>query len=184
MSASRMHASSLLTSLLPSSSDNCVWLHASCFWLLAESESESESYVTTDNQSASLSWNKALIWGLRPDFYYRQTVAGSLIWGALSDERTGLSFTITAGPSQRSLSRVRAPWDSQPYFTVSDLRLPSSLPPTTRRVTVEVFDPPSTWVWLKSWLLASGFWTGLYLYLLGGWGSRHLFEQFWFSFPW
>jgi hypothetical protein len=30
------------------------------------------------------------------------------------------------------------PWDSRPYFTVSDLRLPFSSPPTTRRVTVEV----------------------------------------------
>jgi hypothetical protein len=39
-------------------------------------ESESESYVTTDGQSASVSWNKAPIWGLRPDFYYCSTVAG------------------------------------------------------------------------------------------------------------
>jgi hypothetical protein len=38
------------------------------------------------------------------------------------------------------LSRVRVPWDLRPYFTVSDLRLPFSSPPTTRRVTVEVFD--------------------------------------------
>jgi hypothetical protein len=30
-------------------------------------------------QSASLSWNKAPIWGLRPDLYYCQTVAGLLI---------------------------------------------------------------------------------------------------------
>jgi hypothetical protein len=29
-----------------------------------------ESYVTTDGQSASLSWSKAPIWGLRPDLYY------------------------------------------------------------------------------------------------------------------
>jgi hypothetical protein len=44
-------------------------------------------------QSASLSWNKAPIWDLRPDLYYCQTVvAGLLMWGALSDERTGLSF--------------------------------------------------------------------------------------------
>jgi hypothetical protein len=35
-------------------------------------ESESESYVTTDGQSASLSWNKAPIWGLRQDFYWRR----------------------------------------------------------------------------------------------------------------
>jgi hypothetical protein len=106
--------------------------------------SESESYITTDGQPASLSWNKASIWGLRPDFYYCLTVAGLLILGALSDERTGLSFTIAAGPCQRSLSRVR------PYFTVSDLRLPFSSPPTTRRVTVEVFDPASTRVFLSS----------------------------------
>jgi hypothetical protein len=97
------------------------------------SSSESESYVTTDGQSASLSWNKAPIWGLRPDFYYRRTVAGLLMWGALSDERTGLSFTIAAGPCQRSHSLVRAPLDSRPCFTVSDLRLPISSPPTTRR---------------------------------------------------
>jgi hypothetical protein len=64
-------------------------------------------YVTTDGQSPSLSWNKAPIWGLRPDLYYCLTVAGFLMWDALSDERTGLSFTISAGPRQRSHSRVR-----------------------------------------------------------------------------
>jgi hypothetical protein len=58
-------------------------------------QSQSQSYVTTDGQSASLSWNKAPIWGLRTDIYYCQTVAGLLVWGALSEERTGLSFTIT-----------------------------------------------------------------------------------------
>jgi hypothetical protein len=41
-------------------------------------------------------------------------------------------------------SQVRVPWDSRSYFTVSDLKLPFSSPPTTRRVTVEVFDPAST----------------------------------------
>jgi hypothetical protein len=66
------------------------------------------------------------------------------MWGALSEERTGLSFTIAAGPSQRSHSGVRGPWDSRPYFTLSDLRLPISSPPTTRRVTVEVVYPAST----------------------------------------
>jgi hypothetical protein len=60
-------------------------------------------YVKTDGQSASLSWNKAPVWGLRPDFYYCQTVAGLLMWGAVSDERTGLPFTIAAGPSPAGL---------------------------------------------------------------------------------
>jgi hypothetical protein len=63
-------------------------------------ESESESYVTTDGQPASLSWNKAPFWGLPPDLYYCLTVAGLLIWGSLSHEKTGLSFTIAAGPRQ------------------------------------------------------------------------------------
>jgi hypothetical protein len=109
-------------------------------------ESESESYVTTDGQSASLSWNKAPIWGLRPDPSYCQTVAGLLMWDTVSDERTGLSFTIAAGPRQRSCSRARVPWHSRPYsyFTVSGSRLPFSSPPTTRRATVEVFDLAST----------------------------------------
>jgi hypothetical protein len=79
--------------------------------------------------------------------YLLQFDGYSLVFvGFLSDERTGVSFvyTYSAGPSQRSLSRVRIPWDSRPYFTVSDLRLPFSSPPTTRRVTVEVLDPAST----------------------------------------
>jgi hypothetical protein len=92
----------------------------------------------TDGQSASLSVNKAPIWGVRPDIYYCQTVAGWLIWGALSE-------AIAAGPRQRSHSRVRLPWDSRQNFTVSVSRLPFSSPPTTRRATVEVFNPASTW---------------------------------------
>jgi hypothetical protein len=63
-----------------------TWYH----WLSAATESK--SYITINGQSTSLSWNKAPIWGLRPDFYYCQTVVGLLIWGALSDERTALSL--------------------------------------------------------------------------------------------
>jgi hypothetical protein len=66
----------------------------------SESESESESYITTDVQSASLSSNKAPIWSLQPDFYFCQTIEGLLMWDALSDERTGLSFKIPAGLRQ------------------------------------------------------------------------------------
>jgi hypothetical protein len=74
-------------------------------------------------------------------FHYRFTITVWFLWGALSDERTGLFFVCAAGPCQRSLSQVRVPRDSRPYFTVSDLRLPFSSPPTTRRVTMEAFDP-------------------------------------------
>jgi hypothetical protein len=106
--------------------------------------SEYESYVTTDGQSSSLPWNIAPIWDLRPDFYYCQTVAYLLTWDALSDERTGLSFTIAAGIRQPRHSRVRVPRDSWPYFIVSYSELHFTSPPTTRRVTVEVIEPTST----------------------------------------
>jgi hypothetical protein len=107
-------------------------------------ESKFESYITTDGQSASLYWTKAAVWGLRPDCFYYQRVACLLMWVALSDERTGLSFPTASGPRQRSNFRVRVLWDSWPYFTASGSRLPSSSPPTTRRDTVEVFEPAPT----------------------------------------
>jgi hypothetical protein len=113
-------------------------------------ESESESYVTTDGQSASLSWHKAPIWGLRPDFYYCQAVAGLLMWDGLSNERTGMSFIFAAGPRQRSHSRVQVPWDLWTYFYCLWLESSFSSPPTTRRVTVVVFGPACKWVLCRS----------------------------------
>jgi hypothetical protein len=83
----------------------------------------------TVSQSISKSWCRA------PDIYYSLIVMVLFFWGALSDERTGLSFAYAAGPRQSSLSRVRV--------TVSDLKLPLSSPPTTLRVTVEIFEPAS-----------------------------------------
>jgi hypothetical protein len=98
---------------------NCQFdsqVHIPADWRLETwlDSTQSQSHVTTDGQSASLSWNKAPIWDLRPDFYYCQTVAGLLMWSAVSDERTGLSFTIARGPCQRRHFRVRLPWDSWP----------------------------------------------------------------------
>jgi hypothetical protein len=69
----------------------------------------------------------------------------------------GLYFVCAAGPCQRRSFWVRVFWYSRPYFTVSDLRLPILSPLTTRRVTVEVFDPASTRV-----LPCNGSWTSLY----------------------
>jgi hypothetical protein len=77
-------------------------------------------------------------------FIICMTITVLFLWGALSDKKTGLSFVYVAGPCQRNLSLVPVPWVSRPYFTVSHLRLFFSSPPTTRRVTVEVFDPAST----------------------------------------
>jgi hypothetical protein len=61
--------------------------------------------------SRPVSWNETPIWGLRPDLYYRKIFAGLLLWSALSDERTGLSFTIAPGPRQRSNFWVQLQWD-------------------------------------------------------------------------
>jgi hypothetical protein len=47
----------------------CLSLLCSLFYLSSFSVPVSESYVTTDGQSASLSWYKAPIWGLRPNFF-------------------------------------------------------------------------------------------------------------------
>jgi hypothetical protein len=69
-------------------------------------QSQSQSFVTTDGQSASLSWNKTSIWGLRPDLYYCLTVSGLLMWGALSDERTGLSFARVTVSSSKSVVSI------------------------------------------------------------------------------
>jgi hypothetical protein len=90
----------------------------------SESVKSSKVHVKTDGQWTSLSWCQESIWGTRQHFYYYQTDAGLLMWDALSDERTGLSFTIAAGPRRPSHSRVRGLWDSWPYFAVSDSRLP------------------------------------------------------------
>jgi hypothetical protein len=99
---------------------------------------QSQSHFATNGQSISK-------WGSWPDIYYLLFDSyGLVLWGALSDERTVLSFVYAAGPHQRSLSRIRFPRDSWPHFTVSDSRLPFSSPSTTLRITVEVFDPAST----------------------------------------
>jgi hypothetical protein len=44
------------------------------------------------------------------DYFY--TVAGLLMWGALSDEKSGLYFSVFAGHRQRNLSQIRVPRNS------------------------------------------------------------------------
>jgi hypothetical protein len=66
-------------------------------------KSKSKSKLCYDRRSAGQSvLEQSTHLGLRPDLDYCLTVAGLLIWGALSNERTGLSFAIATGPRQRS----------------------------------------------------------------------------------
>jgi hypothetical protein len=66
------------------------------------------------------------------------------MWGTVSDDRRGLSFTVAAGPRQHSYSRVRVPRVSRPYFTVSDSRLPKPDGPGPRIYIVQEWDGPVT----------------------------------------
>jgi hypothetical protein len=112
------------------------------------SQSQSRSYVTTDSQSANLSWYQASIWGLRPDFYYCQTAAGLLMWGALSDERV---IYNCAAPRHRSHSWVLSPAGLVTIFYC----LRFETPPTWRARSPYSYPPgtgwpsytPRHWVW-------------------------------------
>jgi hypothetical protein len=104
------------------------------------------------------------IWGPRPDFCYCQTITGLWMWGALSDERTGMSFTISAGPRPAQLFSGPSPagpmtifyclrfythqtWRARSRIYTPGIRwhwVPFSSPLTTGRATVEVFEPAST----------------------------------------
>jgi hypothetical protein len=116
--------------------------------------SQSQSHIATDGQSVSKSWCRApsggydqiiiTVWQLRLVF------VGRPLW-----REDGSVFCICCWSCQRSLFRVRVPWYSRPYFTVTDLRLPFLTPPTTRRFTVAVFDPASTRVSNSSCLRSS-----------------------------
>jgi hypothetical protein len=59
-----------------------------------------------------LSWCPSTQLGLTTRFLLLSDSCGFVDMGRLSDERTGLPFTIAAGPRQRSHSWVRVPRDS------------------------------------------------------------------------
>jgi hypothetical protein len=73
-------------------------------------KSQSQSHIATDGQSISKSWYRAPF-GAHDQIFICLRVTFLFPCGALSDERTGLSFVCAAGPCQRSLSRVLVPWD-------------------------------------------------------------------------
>jgi hypothetical protein len=80
------------------------------------------NYVTTDGQSASMSWCQGPPGVHDQTHFYCHTATSLFMRGTSSDESTGLSFTNAVGPRQRSHSHVRVPRDSHPYFTLSDYK--------------------------------------------------------------
>jgi hypothetical protein len=108
------------------------------------SASEVESYITTNGQSASLSWNKAPIWGLRLDSYYCETDAGLLdVVRSLWREDGSVVYNCcwsspaqsSSGPSPVGIATI--------FYCLRFETSPCS-PIRTRRATVEVFYPAST----------------------------------------
>jgi hypothetical protein len=122
----------------------CSWIPTTCSAsvLTFLPAGELESQLCYCRPSVDQFWRKAPIWGLGLDFYYSQTIAALLLWSALSDERTDLSFIIAASSRQHSRSRVRVSPGSWPYFTLSDSRLPQPGGPRPRiYISQEQGDP-------------------------------------------
>jgi hypothetical protein len=94
-----------------------------------------ESYVTTDGQSASLSWNLRLT----TRFLLLSDSCGFVDVGrSLWREDGSVVYKSCWSSPAQSVSGPAT------IFSVSDSRLPFLLNPTTRRATVEVCDPAST----------------------------------------
>jgi hypothetical protein len=99
-------------------SENSLSYHDSnsCHTVLqpeAKYSSQSQSYITTDSQSASLSWFQAPIWDPRQIFLLLHLIIFFLVffftdllpWEILSDEKSDLNFSVVAGYCQRNLSQ-------------------------------------------------------------------------------
>jgi hypothetical protein len=106
-------------------------------------KSESESYVTTDGQSASLSWNKEPIWCLQ--IYFITVSHLRVCWcGAFSlkKRRSVVWNCLWFSPAQ-SFSGP-SPLGLVTIFYCLRIETSLSSPPMTRNTTVEIFDPAST----------------------------------------
>jgi hypothetical protein len=109
-------------------------------------KSKSKSKLCYDQRSVGQS---VLVSTLRPDFYYCQTVMGLLMWGTLSDKRTGLPFTIGAGPSVTGLVTIfycfkfKTPptWRARPPYSYHP---GTGWPSYTPRHWVPFSSPPTT----------------------------------------
>jgi hypothetical protein len=106
--------------------------------LAGQSQSPSQSHIATDGQSISKSWYRGPS-GAHVQIFITLWRLPSCFCGAPSLTRGRVCLLYCCWTAPGNLTRVRVPWDSWPYFTVSDLRLPFSLPPTTRKITYRLF---------------------------------------------
>jgi hypothetical protein len=85
--------------------------------LLRLAGSRWRSYVTTDGQPASLSWNRAPIWGLRPDLHYCLTVAGW--WFRFRCSLSAYRLEHTASNSSLSWNNLSVAQETYPLIPVA-----------------------------------------------------------------
>jgi hypothetical protein len=113
-----------------------------------KSEPESECYVTTDSQSASLSLNKTPIWGYDQICITLRQLR--VYWcGALSLPRGRVCrLQLLLVLASALILRFDSRWILD--HTLLNWRLPFKSPLTTHRAAVEVFDPASWLPWLSS----------------------------------
>jgi hypothetical protein len=100
-----------------------------------------QSHFTTGGwPPISSSWRQAP-WDPRPVFFSIEHPRSYSLYNILSDERMGLSFTISAVPRQRSHSRARVPRDS----TIIFYPLRFETPPTLRARFPYLYPPGTGW---------------------------------------
>jgi hypothetical protein len=90
----------LFNCILRRQSSNCLVRPS-----LSKCKSKAKSHCDWRSVSQSVSQSVSLgvepAWGSWPDIYYCWTSRFCFLWGALSDERMGLSFLHAIGPCQR-----------------------------------------------------------------------------------
>jgi hypothetical protein len=110
-------------------------------------QSESETCVTTDSQSVSLSWNEAPIWGLRRFLLLSDSCGFVDVGRSLWREDRFVVFSCYWSSPAQSFLGFEFRYTSA-IFHCLIYETSFSSPPTTRRATVEVFDRASTRYWL------------------------------------
>jgi hypothetical protein len=91
------------------------WPHYTSNWTISFF---CQSHIATDGQSISKSWSRAPS-GAHDQIFITLWQLGSWFCERPLWRENGSVFCICCWPSPGSRSRVRVPWDSWPYFTVS-----------------------------------------------------------------
>jgi hypothetical protein len=135
---------------------NFPWLSPTDNWTLVQFSPLNSDQILKSKSKSHCDWrsvSQSVSLGVEPhlglmtrylllfDSYGLVSVQRPLLWEG------GSVFCICCWALPVQSFSCQVPWDSWPYFTVSNLRLPFSSPPTTCRVTMKVFNPASTRVW-------------------------------------